>query len=147
MQNGQISADYTTVTWKLKDGVTWSDGTPFTAEDVKFTYEWITNPKNGSTSISTYSDIKAVEAVDATTAKITFKAPAAAWFLPFVGDSGVLPKHLVSKCSAADTCEFNLKPSARGRTWWRISAPATACSTRRTRNSAKRMRRTSPPWR
>jgi len=50
VQNGEISADYTTVTWKLKSGVTWSDGQPFTADDVVFTWQYIVKPETGSTS-------------------------------------------------------------------------------------------------
>src|SRR3989442_9717948 len=36
--NGEVSKDLKTVTWKLKSGVKWSDGTPFTADDAAFTY-------------------------------------------------------------------------------------------------------------
>ncbi len=115
VQNGEISADYKTVTWKLKSGVTWSDGTPFTADDVVFTWQFIMKPENGSTSTTSYSDIDKVEAVDATTARLTFKAPAAGWFTPYVGDAGeIIPKHIVSKCTDIKSCEFNLKPIGTG---------------------------------
>lgn len=114
-QNGELSADYTTVTWKLKDGIVWSDGQPFTADDVKFTYDWAIDPKNGSTATATYTDVKDVTVIDPTTVKITFKAPNAAWFIPFVGDPGeIVPKHVVSKCAVANGCEFNLKPVGTG---------------------------------
>ncbi len=114
-QNGEISADYTTVTWKLKDGVTWSDGTPFTADDVVFTWQFVTDPKNGATTTTAYSDIDKVVAVDPTTVKITFKAAAAAWFIPFVADAGeILPKHIVSKCASATQCDFSQKPVGTG---------------------------------
>jgi len=39
-----ISEDLKTVTWHLRDGVKWNDGTPFTAADVKFSYEFIASP-------------------------------------------------------------------------------------------------------
>ena len=42
--NGELAADGTSVTWKLKDGVKWSDGTPFTSADVKATFDYIVNP-------------------------------------------------------------------------------------------------------
>ena len=113
--NGEISADYTTVTWKLKDGIVWSDGEAFTADDVVYTWQWITKPENGSVSTASYSDIAKVEAVDKTTAKITFTAPAAAWFVPYVGDVGeILPKHVLEKCTTAKDCEFNQKPIGTG---------------------------------
>ena len=38
VENGGISADLLSVTWTLRDDVVWSDGTPFTAADVVFTY-------------------------------------------------------------------------------------------------------------
>jgi len=114
-QNGEISADYTTVTWKLKDGVVWSDGQPFTADDVVYTWQWITKPENGSTSTASYSDIAKVEAIDKTTAKITFKAPAAAWFVPYVGDGGeIVPKHILETCPDSKNCSFNQKPIGTG---------------------------------
>nr|MBA2370067.1 peptide ABC transporter substrate-binding protein [Chloroflexota bacterium] len=40
-ENGGVSKDFTTVTWKLRSGVKWSDGTPFTADDVAFTFEYM----------------------------------------------------------------------------------------------------------
>jgi len=115
VQNGELAADGTSVTWKLRDSVVWSDGQPFTADDVVFTWQFIMKPENGSTSTSLYSDIDKVEAVDPTTAKITFKAPAAAWFVPYVGDGGeILPKHVVGTCPDSKNCDFNQKPVGTG---------------------------------
>ena len=48
--NGGVAADGKSVTWKLKQDVKWSDGTPFTAEDVVFTYEFLSNPDVGAVS-------------------------------------------------------------------------------------------------
>src|SRR5699024_4610155 len=45
-ENGGVSEDGLTVTWKLKQGVTWHDGEPFTADDVLFTYEVATSPES-----------------------------------------------------------------------------------------------------
>jgi peptide/nickel transport system substrate-binding protein len=115
VQNGEISADYTTVTWKLRDGVVWSDGEPFTADDVVFTWQFVIKPENGSTNTTQYSDIAKVEAVDKTTAKVTYKASAAAWFIPFVGDGGeIIPRHVVEKCASATQCDFSQKPIGTG---------------------------------
>jgi peptide/nickel transport system substrate-binding protein len=115
VQNGEISADYTTVTWKLKDGIVWSDGEPFTADDVVFTWQFVTKPENGATTTASYSDIAKVEAVDKTTAKITFKAAAAAWFIPFVADAGeIIPKHVLEKCASATQCDYSQKPVGTG---------------------------------
>ena len=94
-ENEGISEDNTTVTWKLKEGVQWSDGEPFTAEDVVFTYQFITNPEVGSTSSEFYGDVASVEAVDDTTVEVTFTQPTPAPMNPFVGGSGmILPEHI-----------------------------------------------------
>ncbi|HEY9878877.1 MAG TPA: peptide ABC transporter substrate-binding protein [Leptolyngbyaceae cyanobacterium] len=95
LENGSVAADGTSVTWKLKPGIKWSDGTPFTAKDVVFTYQFIANPEVASTSAGTYELIKTVEAVDDTTVKITFKEPNPAWYLVFTGTEGmILPQHV-----------------------------------------------------
>ncbi|MBW4483256.1 MAG: peptide ABC transporter substrate-binding protein [Tildeniella torsiva UHER 1998/13D] len=95
LDNGGVAADGTSVTWKLKEGLTWSDGTPFTAEDVAFTYEFIVNPEVATVNAGTYELVERVEAVDETTVRITFKEPNPAWYLVFTGTEGmVLPKHV-----------------------------------------------------
>ncbi|XTZ10175.1 MAG: peptide ABC transporter substrate-binding protein, partial [cyanobacterium endosymbiont of Rhopalodia yunnanensis] len=95
IENGGISPDGKSVTWKLKEGIKWSDGTPFVADDVVFTYRFITNPKVGSTSANNYASVKTVEAIDENTVKVVFKQPNPAWNLPFIGGGGmILPRHL-----------------------------------------------------
>ncbi len=115
MQNGELAADGTAVTWKLKEGVVWSDGQPFTADDVVFTWQFVTDPKSGAATVADYETIKDVTAVDATTVKITFKAATPLWYLPFVGSRGdILPKHILAQCGDAKACPFNLKPIGTG---------------------------------
>lgn len=95
LNDGSVAKDLLSVTYKLKSGVVWSDGTPFTANDVKFTNDWIADPNNGATYKSVYSVIKQVDVIDDLTVKLTFNAPQVAWFLPFGGAyyGSVLPKH------------------------------------------------------
>ncbi|PZO33874.1 MAG: peptide ABC transporter substrate-binding protein, partial [Shackletoniella antarctica] len=95
LENGGVSEDGTTVTWKLKEGILWSDGTPFTAADVVFTYEFIVNPEVATTTAGSYELIESVEAVDDTTVQITFTEPNPAWYLVFTGTEGmILPQHI-----------------------------------------------------
>lgn len=95
VENGGISDNSQTVIWKLKEGVLWSDGEAFTADDVVFTYNFITTPEVGATSGEFYGDVESVEAVDDSTVKITFKGPNPAPLSPFVGGSGmILPEHI-----------------------------------------------------
>ncbi|MGI8854662.1 MAG: peptide ABC transporter substrate-binding protein [Thermomicrobiales bacterium] len=115
VQNGELAADGTSVTWKLKDGVVWSDGQPFTASDVVFTWKWEMDPKNGGTNTTHYDLIKDITAVDPTTAKITFKEATPVWYLPFVGSQGaVLPEHILKDCPNVTQCAYNQKPIGTG---------------------------------
>src|SRR5262245_2756418 len=47
-ENGGVSRDGLAVTWKLKPGVAWHDGKPFTADDVVFTWEYTADAATGS---------------------------------------------------------------------------------------------------
>jgi peptide/nickel transport system substrate-binding protein len=95
LENGGVAADGKSVTWKLKQGVKWADDQPFTADDVLFTYEYISNPEVKSTSVAAYADVKNIEVIDDYTVKINFKAVNPAWALPFTGPQGmIIPRHI-----------------------------------------------------
>ena len=70
VENGGVSDDMTTVTWKLKEGVLWSDGTPFTAEDAAFTYRYYCALPGGNCENEPIED---VAALDDLTLQITFR--------------------------------------------------------------------------
>src|SRR5262249_15420853 len=72
LDNGGVAKDGLSVTWKLKQGIKWSDGEPFTADDVKFTFEFLSDPAANATSAPTYSAVKSVEALDDSTVKVNF---------------------------------------------------------------------------
>jgi peptide/nickel transport system substrate-binding protein len=72
--NGGFSADFKTITYKLKKGVKWSDGSAFTAQDVVFTYEYCTGIK-GCAKSNTFTTVDKMVAVDPLTVRINFKAP------------------------------------------------------------------------
>jgi peptide/nickel transport system substrate-binding protein len=115
--NGGLAADGTSVTWKLKQGVKWSDGQPFTAKDVVFTWKYVTNTETAAGTIGNYIDIKTVEAIDDNTVKVTFKAATPGWYIPFVGANGyIIPEHVFSAGigAAAKTFAANLKPVGTG---------------------------------
>lgn len=117
IENGDLAADGMSVTWRLKKGVTWSDGEPFTAEDVVFTYEFVSDPATAATSVGYYTEVESVEALDEHTVHITFKEPTPSWFVPFCGQSGtILPKHILQDYvgEAAKTAPFNLNPIGTG---------------------------------
>ncbi|HOT90211.1 MAG TPA: peptide ABC transporter substrate-binding protein [Anaerolineae bacterium] len=119
LENGGLAADGKSVTWKLKRGVKWSDGEPFTAADVRFTYEYITNPDVASTSgaVGLYAAITDVEVIDDYTVKIHFADVNPAWALPFVGVQGViLPRHIFEPYNGANAMEApaNMLPVGTG---------------------------------
>ena len=114
-QNGLLAQDLTSVTYNLLDGVKWSDGQPFTAKDVVFTWQWIMNPDNASTDIEIYSTVKNVAAVSDTQVKVTFSAPQLAWYLPYSGSSSgaIFPAHVLSAGKSANQ-PFSQKPIGTG---------------------------------
>lgn len=117
VENGGVSADGLSVTWQLKKSVKWSDGEPFTAADVVFTYEFASNPDAGATSLGIFEGVEAVEAIDDYTVKVTFKEVTPAWFGVFVGsESLILPQHHFEDYQGekARTAPANLIPVGTG---------------------------------
>ncbi len=74
-ENGGIAPDLTSVTWKLKPGLKWSDGSALTADDVVFTWQYCTATGGGCAQATKFEGVKLVEALDPLTIKITFKGP------------------------------------------------------------------------
>ncbi len=74
IQNGGFAKDYKSITYKLKKGIKWSDGSPFTATDVAFTYDYCTGI-TGCAKANTFEPIAKIDALDSHTIVITFKAP------------------------------------------------------------------------
>ncbi|MBB6411923.1 peptide ABC transporter substrate-binding protein [Mesorhizobium sangaii] len=117
LENGEVAVDGKSVVWKLKQGVKWSDGEPFTAKDVVFTYRYITNPDVESTSGDNYKIVDNVEALDDLTVKVTFKRSNPAWAVPFVGVRGmILPEHVFAAYnnSNAAAAPANFAPVGTG---------------------------------
>lgn len=116
-QNGGLPGDGLSVTWKLKQGVRWSDGQPFTAEDVKFTYEYIVNPDVQATFVGNYEAVRSVDVIDPYTVRVNFKAPTPAWAVPFVGKPGmILPRHIFAPYNGpnARSAKANLQAVGTG---------------------------------
>ena len=116
IENGGIAADGMSVTWKLKTGVEWHDGRPFTADDVVFTGEYAADPATAATTIGSYQDAK-VEKIDPLTVRVRFDKPTPFWADPFVSARGmIIPKHLFELYRGANSREApaNLKPVGTG---------------------------------
>jgi peptide/nickel transport system substrate-binding protein len=115
-QNGGLAADGMSVTWKLKQGVKWHDGKPFTADDVVFNWQYSSDPATAAVTIGSYKDVK-VEKVDDFTVTVRFAKPTPFWADAFVGTRGMLiPKHLFADYIGAKSRDApaNLKPVGTG---------------------------------
>lgn len=115
--NGGLAADGKSVTWKLKAGVKWSDGEPFGADDVRFTWQYATNPAVAAISASAYAGVTDVQVVDANTVTIHFADVNPAWSIPFTGVYGmIIPRHVFEPFNGANAAvaPANLKPVGTG---------------------------------
>lgn len=111
-----LSEDGLSVVWKLKRGVKWHDGMPFTADDAVFTWEYARTPETSTVTIASYKDIK-VEKIDDFTIRIIFAKPTPFWADAFVGAFGmILPKHLFADYIGAKSRDApaNLQPVGTG---------------------------------
>ena len=115
-EDGTLAADSKSVTWKLKKGVTWHDGKPFTADDVVFTWEYARHPGTAAVTSGSYKDV-VVEKVDSHTVVVKFPQPTPFWADAFVAQAGcVIPKHLFADFIGDKSREAptNLKPVGTG---------------------------------
>ena len=106
--NGDVSPDGTVVTWKLKPGVTWSDGQPFTSADVVYTYQMIMDPANPVLSRVDYAVIDSVVAADENTVVVTYKQLYAPYRLAF---PSILPQHIFDGRTNIAQDPFNTAPT------------------------------------
>jgi len=113
--NGGVAADGRSVTWKLKTGVAWHDGKPFTADDVIFNYRYAIDPQTAATTASSYAGIKGVEKVGSHGVRIVFERPTPFWASAYVTDQ-IVPQHLFEAFIGAKSRDApaNLKPVGTG---------------------------------
>ena len=90
VENGGVSADLTSITWKLIPDLKWSDGTPVTAADAVFTAQYCMDPAGGCAQLARYEGVQSVEAVDDLTIRVTFTGPKPNPYQAFVGATSPL---------------------------------------------------------
>ncbi len=105
--------DETTLLFKLRDDVTWSDGVPFTAEDVKFTYTLINSPKIYTPYTSQFRYVKEVNVIDKFTLEIKYKEPYFKALETWM--SNIVPKHVLENEKEIMTSSFNQHPIGTGK--------------------------------
>jgi peptide/nickel transport system substrate-binding protein len=89
----EVSDDGKTYTFKLGEGVTFHTGQPMTAEDVKYSYDYIRYPANGSPGAGDYAAIESIDVVDDHTVRFNLSQPNAALLMTLTNKfGGVIPK-------------------------------------------------------
>jgi peptide/nickel transport system substrate-binding protein len=116
--NGGVSEDLTTITWKLKDGLKWSDGSAVTAADVKFTADYCMHPEGGCAQLAKFEGVTSVEALDDLTIKVTFGQPTPNPYGPFMGgQSPIIQAAQFADCMGAkapECTDANFAPVGTG---------------------------------
>jgi peptide/nickel transport system substrate-binding protein len=133
-ESWEVSKDGLTYTFKLRKGVTWHDGKPFTARDVAFTFYSVLDPKV-TTPHRAYFDalagfpeltakenakkpeelaVRPIEVVDDHTVRFRLRYPSGSFLAVLVNPrAGIVPEHLL-KGADLNTAEFNRKPVGTG---------------------------------
>ncbi|MCK0142414.1 peptide ABC transporter substrate-binding protein [Aliiroseovarius sp. F20344] len=118
LENGGIDPDMGSITWTLKQGIKWSDGSDFTAEDVVFTADYCMSADSGCQMTAKFTDVSQVEALDAHTVRISFAKPKPYPYGPFVGlEVPVLQANQFADCIGPDAVNCsaeNLSPIGTG---------------------------------
>lgn len=106
-----MSADGLTYTYTLRDGVTFSDGAPFTSKDVVFTYRTILDPKTNNASRTELDALESVEAIGDDTVVFKLKYP----YAPFAERTvhAIAPEHVAAK-QDVNTGAFTTGPIGTG---------------------------------
>jgi peptide/nickel transport system substrate-binding protein len=113
--NGGLAADGRSVTWRLKRGVQWHDGQPFTADDVVFNWRYADDPATAAVTLGTWQGVRAVEKVDSHTVRVVWERPTPFWPGSFCSVP-LIPRHLFAAFTGAKSREApaNLRPVGTG---------------------------------
>ena len=118
LANGGISRDGRTITYHLRKGVTWQDGAPFGADDVKFSWQAVMNPNNDVANRSGYDIVASIDTPDQQTAVVHLKRAFAPFVNTFFTMSStvypIYPKHLLAKYPDLNRIPYNSKPIGTG---------------------------------
>ncbi|MBT8425924.1 MAG: peptide ABC transporter substrate-binding protein, partial [Silicimonas sp.] len=118
VENGGVNEDLTQITWKLKEGLLWSDGTPVTSADAKFTWEYCTAEGGGCAQSEKYNDVTSVETPDDRTIVVNFGVPKPFPYGPFVGaQAPIIQAAQFADClgpKAPECTEANFQPIGTG---------------------------------
>jgi len=119
LRNGDISKDGRTYIYRLRHGVRWHDGAPFTSRDVKFSWLAVINPNNNTLHREGYDRIARVDTPDDYTVVLHLKERypplVTKFFTPLQeGVKGILPAHLLAGLHDINQIPFNAHPIGTG---------------------------------
>lgn len=118
LDNGGVAEDLMSVTWTLQEGVVWSDGTPLTAEDVVFSWQYCTAEGSGCSFTDRFAGVADVVAEDDLTVRIEFDEPTPFPYFPFTSSqSPVIQAAQFADClgeAALECTEANQFPIGTG---------------------------------
>jgi len=112
LENGGVSADYLTVTWKLRPDLKWSDGEALTADDIKFTWEAVADPASGNVLSLGFELIESIETPDDLTAVVHYREVNQAYLQQFM--YGLLPRHATGEPADMLNWAWNRQPVSAG---------------------------------
>jgi peptide/nickel transport system substrate-binding protein len=108
------TADAKVWTFKLRRDVKWHDGKPFSADDVKFTFDAMLDPKVNKTNVGILVTLKRTEVVDPHTVRLVFDDPVASLPIGLGWLIFILPKHLLAGTDLNKPAEFLKNPVGTG---------------------------------
>jgi len=118
IENGGISKDGLTITYKLRSGVKWHDGVPFTSKDVKFSWQAVMNPANNPNTHVGYEEVRSVDVPDDTTVVFHLKRKFAPFVETIFSESDnpicIVPEHILGKYANINQVPFNQTPIGTG---------------------------------
>ncbi|HJU72348.1 MAG TPA: peptide ABC transporter substrate-binding protein, partial [Gemmatimonadaceae bacterium] len=100
------------VTWRLRPGIRWHDGKPFTSSDIQFTVQAINSPDYNPESTDGFDRITSVDTPDSLTAIVHYKEVYAPYQLQFF--RGALPRHVLEGKDIDRATEYNRNPLGTG---------------------------------
>jgi peptide/nickel transport system substrate-binding protein len=118
LANGGISSDGTAITYHLRHDAKWSDGVPFTADDVRFSTDVVLNPANNEGTHLGFDLIARVDEPDRYTVVFHLRRPYSGFYVSFFGSGGgvpcILPKHLLDRLPNINQAPYNALPVGIG---------------------------------
>jgi len=117
LENGGISSDERTVTYRLRRNGRWQDGQPLTARDILFSYRAIADPSNNVPTRVGYEEVQQIRAPDPYTVVVRLRrrfSPFVQYFFGPQGVGAIMPAHLLAEVSNLNRAAYNQRPVGSG---------------------------------